>query len=45
MKIIYTDGSTLEVSHIEVYEKHLYCDDCYTVNIEDIKCIEENDYE
>ena len=41
MIIVYTDGSTLEVSHIEVYEKHLYCDDMFTVDIEDIDHIED----
>ena len=41
MTIVYTDGSTLEVSYIEVYEKHLYCDDVFTVDIEDIDHIED----
>ena len=39
MKIIYTDGSTLEVSHIEVEGRHFYCDDVYTVELDDVKCI------
>lgn len=41
MTIVYKDGSTLEVSLIEVYGKHLYCDDMFTVDVEDIDYIED----
>lgn len=41
MKIIYNDGSILECSTIEISGNHIYADDIYVVNVDDIEIIEE----
>lgn len=43
MRIVYKDGSILTVARIEVYEKELYCDDVYIVDIPDVDHIEEDE--
>lgn len=37
MKIIYNDGSELTCHKIEITGDHIYADDMYSVSIEDVK--------
>ena len=43
MRIIYTDGSVLEVGYIEFMGNKLLCDYVYEVDIDDIDHIEEDE--
>lgn len=43
MVVVYTDGSTLECSRIEICGNDLYCDDYRIVPICDVDHIEESE--
>lgn len=45
MRIVYQDGSKIHGSYIEIADKHLYVDDIYTIHLDDVSHIEEDEEE